>query len=161
MNVGNGNNTGLFGATTGTWYVGELFIGEADSNGAKVSSGHAFQSRPSAVTFWYQFSAYSSDDRFGVEVSVNASDGTVLASATVTDGPAAEEWTKMTIPLNYAVGNVKAASVSIAFKSSVLDSHSCGNGGSWIEIAGVMGSGDYDRVKLSSMLRLDDVELVY
>lgn len=148
-------------ATNGTWYVGELFIGDADSDGNRVSTGHTFPSRPSAVTFWYQFSAYSSDDRFGVEVAVNSADGTVLASAVVSDGPLADSWTKMTLPLEYVTDNQKAASISISFKASTLGSHSCNAGGNWIEIAGSTGSGDSKRVKLSSMLRLDDIELVY
>ncbi|MGN1046161.1 MAG: hypothetical protein ACI4QG_03600, partial [Candidatus Cryptobacteroides sp.] len=158
INIGNSNS---MWATTGTWYVGELFIGSSDSSGNKVSSGHSFASRPSAVTFWYRFSAYSSDDRFGAEVQVLAEDGTVLASASIADGPQTDSWTMMTLPLNYTVLNRKAASISISFKASTKGSHSCDVGGEIFEIAGQTGTDNYSAVKLSSMLRLDDVELVY
>ncbi|MGN0188268.1 MAG: DUF4493 domain-containing protein [Candidatus Cryptobacteroides sp.] len=158
INIGNSNS---MWATTGTWYVGELFIGSADSDGNKVSSGHPFASRPSAVTFWYRFSAYSSSDRFGAEAQVLAEDGTVLASASISDGPQTDSWTMMTLPLNYTVTDRKAASISISFKASTSGSHSCDVWGEIFEIAGQTGTDNYSAVKLSSMLRLDDVELVY
>ena len=158
INVGNGNSRWN---TNGTWYVGELFIGSSDSSGNKVSSGHPFASRPSAVTFWYRFSAYTSSDRFGAEAQVLAEDGTVLSSASISDGPQAESWTLMTLPLNYTVTDKKAASISISFKASTSGSHSCDVDGNHFEIAGQTGDDPYTLVKLSSMLRLDDVELVY
>ena len=158
INIGGGNSTW---ATTGDWHVGELFIGDADSNGNKASSGHAFTSRPSAVSFWYQFDAHSDSDRFGVEASIADASGNTIASASVTDGPISSSWQKMVVPLSYSNGNAKAASIYISFKASTSSSHSCSAGGNWIEIAGVMGSGDKERIKLSSMLRIDDVELIY
>ena len=158
INVGNANS---MWATTGSWYVGELFLGSADSDGNRVSTGHSFASRPSAVKFWYRFSAYSSDDRFGVDVSVVAEDGTVLSSASVTDGPQTDTWTQMTLPLDYSVTDRKAASISISFKASTSGSHSCAVGGEQFERAGQTNGDQYTAVKLSSMLRLDDVELVY
>lgn len=149
-------------ATVGKgWHVGELFIGDADSNGNKVSSGHAFTSRPSAVSFWYQFDAHSDSDRFGVEASIADASGNTIASASVTDGPISSSWQKMVVPLSYSNGNAKAASIYISFKASTSSSHSCSDGGSWIEIAGVTGSDNKQKIKLSSMLRIDDVELIY
>ena len=158
INIGWANSTA---ATTGDWFVGELFIGDADSDGNKVSSGHAFSSRPSAISFWYQFEAYKDSDRFGVDASISDKDGNVIATASITDGPLSDTWQKMTIPLSYSNGKVKAASIYISFKASTSSSHSCSNGGSWIEIAGTTGSGDKQRIKLSSMLRVDDIELIY
>ena len=158
INIGGGNSTW---ATTGDWHVGELFIGDADSNGNKVSSGHSFTSRPSAISFWYQFEAYKDSDRFGVDANISDESGNIIASASVTDGPISAGWQQMTIPLSYSNGKKKAASIYISFKASTSSSHSCSNGGSWIEIAGVTGSGDKQRIKLSSMLRVDDVELIY
>ena len=158
INIGETNSTW---ATTGDWHVGELFIGDADSNGNKVSSGHSFTSRPSAISFWYQFEAYKDSDRFGVDVNISDKSGNIIASASVTDGPISAGWQQMTIPLTYSNGKKKAASIYISFKASTSSSHSCSNGGSWIEIAGVTGSGDKQRIKLSSMLRVDDVELIY
>ena len=158
INIGETNSTW---ATTGDWHVGELFIGDANSNGNKVSSGHSFTSRPSAISFWYQFEAYKDSDRFGVDVNISDKSGNIIASASVTDGPISAGWQQMTIPLTYSNGKKKAASIYISFKASTSSSHSCSNGGSWIEIAGVTGSGDKQRIKLSSMLRVDDVELIY
>lgn len=158
INIGGTNSTA---ATTGKWYVGELFIGDADSNGNKVSSGHAFSSRPSAISFWYQFEAYEDSDRFGVEANISDESKHIIASASVTDGPLSATWQQMTIPLTYSEEQKKAASIYISFKASTSSSHDCSNGGSWIEIAGVTGSGDKQRIKLSSMLRVDDIELIY
>ena len=159
INVGSTNSV-LW--TNGTWYVGELFIGDADSNGSKVRDGHSFYSRPSALNFWYHFTTpVSNAERFGVEVYVRDSGGTVIAGASFSEGQTTSGWTRMSLPLNYSAVNVKAASISISFKSSANGSHSCNAGGSWIEIAGETGSGDSKRVKLSSTLFVDDVELVY
>lgn len=159
INVGSINSTWW---TNGTWYVGELFIGDADSNGSKVRDGHSFSSRPSALTFWYHYTTPVSDaERFGVEVSVRDAGGAVIAGASFSEGQMTSGWTKMTLPLNYSVSNVKAASISISFRSSSNDNHSCNAGGNWIEIAGETGSGDSMRVKLSATLFVDDVELVY
>lgn len=161
-NVGNTNSTW---GTTGTWYVGELLIGKGNdgSNGgwSRSSEGHDFASRPTSLTFWYEYLPYTDSDTFAAELWLKAADGTVIATASLPNGGAASEWRSVNLPLNYTVYDKKAASIFIAFKASTSSSHSCDKGGEWLEIAGSKGSGDAYRIKLSATLRVDDIQLNY
>jgi len=166
VNVGGSNSEW---ATTGTWYNGELFIGRGNdaSDGdswSHVSDGHAFPSRPTSVTFWYEYEPYRSGDTFSMEVSVKAEDGTVLASGTVTGG-AASSWTSKTVSLTYGVTNKKASSIYISFKAESDSDHDCKTAftmdGPYLEIAGNRKTGDNHQIKLSATLRIDDVQLNY
>ena len=161
-NVGNSNSTI---STNGDWRVGELFLGRGnDANNlggfSRTSDGHSFASRPSSVTFWYEYAPYSSSDTFSAEAAVVAADGTVIAQGSVTRG-SQSDWTSVTLPLNYTVTNKKAASLRLLFKASASSSHSCSNGGHYLEIAGKKNEGDKYRIKLSATLRIDDVQLNY
>lgn len=164
LNVGDANSTSAWGGTNGDWYVGELFLGRGNDgdNGSwsKVSEGHAFASRPSAISFWYEYVPYSSDDTFGFDVTVKAADGTVLAQKSQ-KGKAASEWTQMTVDIPYSVIDKKAASILVSFRASTSSSHSCANGGDYLEVAGSRPEGDAARIKLSATLRVDDVQLHY
>lgn len=153
INVGWANSEA---ATTGTWHVGELFIGDANESGSIISRGHAFTSRPSALSFWYQYLPYSDSDSFSAEVKILASDGSVIASADMT-GSGKSEWTKAELPLNYALSSKKAAGIQVNFKASTSSSHSCRTGGNDISLSGK----DLTNVKLSARLFLDDIELIY
>lgn len=160
-NVGNSNSTI---ATTGTWYVGELLIGKGNDGSyggwSRSSTGHSFPSRPASVTFWYEYIPYETD-ACQAEIQVIAADGTVIGNATVSANQTVSEWTEAVVPINYTVTNKKAASIYIAFKASTSSSHSCNAGGSYLEIAGNKGEGDKYRIKLSSVLRIDDIVLNY
>lgn len=164
VNVGGTNSTAAGTGTNGTWHVGELFLGrgnDADNGGwAKVSEGHAFQSRPSAVSFWYEYVPYTGSDKFGFEVIVKAADGTVLGAKSITAG-SASEWQQAVVEIPYSVVNKKAASIYMSFKASVSSSHDCKVGGEYLEVAGNKPQGDAARIKLSATLRVDDVQLVY
>lgn len=164
VNCGGANSVSAGTGTNGTWYVGELFLGrgnDGDNGGwSRTSDGHAFASRPSALTFWYEYVPYSSSDTFGADVTVKAADGTVLATRSI-KGSSASEWTKMTVELPYTVTDRKAASIHVNFKASTSSSHSCAVGGEYLEVAGKRPTGDASRIKLSATLRVDLVELVY
>lgn len=170
VNVGNENSEW---GTNGAWRVGELFIGRGDeakelNTFNRVSDGHSFPSRPTSMTFWYEYAPYTSSDAFSAEITIKAEDGTVLATSYST-GSAKSQWTSMTLPLNYTVTNKKAASVHITFKSSVSSSHDCevhgfmdfSQDGPYLEIAGETKTGDNHQIKLSATLRIDDVQLNY
>ena len=160
-NVGNSNSTW---ATTGTWYVGELFIGKgndgSDGDWEKTTEGHSFTSRPQSLTFWYEYEPDSSSDFFVVEARVKAQDGTVIATGSA-NGTSVSQWKEMTLPLTYNVTDKKAASINISFRASGSSSHSCDVGGEYLEIAGSKDEGDKYRIKLSAVLRVDDVVLNY
>lgn len=164
VNVGGGNSTAAGSGTNGTWHVGELFLGrgnDADNGGwAKVSEGHAFQSRPTAVSFWYEYVPYTGSDKFGFDVTVKAADGTVLGTQSFT-GSSASDWQQAVVEIPYSVMNKKAASIHLNFKASVSSSHDCKVGGEYLEVAGSKPEGDSARIKLSATLRVDDVQLVY
>lgn len=166
VNVGNSNSEW---GTTGTWYNGELFIGRGNdaSDGdswSHITDGHSFPSRPSSLTFWYEYEPYTSGDSFSADIVLKAADGTILASESVT-GKAASSWTSMTVPVNYDVTDKKAASVYISFKAESTSDHACETGftmnGPYLEIAGDRKTGDNGQIKLSATLRIDDVQLNY
>lgn len=170
VNVGNENSEW---GTNGGWRVGELFIGRGDeakelNTFNRITDGHAFSSRPSSMTFWYEYVPYTSSDAFSAEISVKSSDGTVLATSYAT-GTSKSSWTQMTLPLNYAVNDKKAASIHITFRSSVSSTHDCevhgfmdfSQDGPYLEIAGSTKTGDNGQIKLSATLRIDDVQLNY
>lgn len=161
-NIGNSNSTW---GTTGTWYVGELLVGNGndgtEGNWSRTSEGHSFASRPSSLKFWYEYVPYTGSDTFSAEIWLKAEDGTVIATASLPNGQSASQWTSVELPLNYTVFNKKASSIFIAFKASTASSHSCDRGGEWLEIAGSTGSGDPYRIKLSATLRVDDIQLNY
>ena len=160
-NVGDSNSTW---ATTGTWYVGELFIGKgndgSDGDWSKTNDGHSFSSRPASMTFWYEYAPYTSSHTFSAEVSVLAADNTVIGTGKVTPGTQAE-WKSVNVPISYSVTNKKAASIRISFKASTASDFSCSNGGHYLEIAGSRNEGDMYRIKLNATLRIDDVKLNY
>ena len=159
-NVGNSNSTW---ATTGTWYIGQLFLGRGNDNADwKVSSeGHAFTSRPYGFSFWYKYAPNGSDTG-SVRVVVK-SGSTELASTTSTIS-SASDWTQMRVSLgNYKNANLKATHIYVYFLASTSSSHSpvAGQGGSYIEIAGNNRTGDAYRIKLSSLLKVDDIAMIY
>ena len=160
-NVGNSNSTI---ATTGSWYVGELIIGKgndgSDGGWSRSSEGHSFPSRPTSLSFWYEYAPYDTDACLA-EIKLLAADGSEIGSASVTGDAATSDWTQVTIPINYTVTNKKAATIYIGFKASTSSSHSCSTGGSYLEIAGTENTGDKYRIKLSSVLRIDDIVLNY
>ncbi len=167
VNVGNENSEWW---TNGGWRVGELFLGRGDGASNlntfnRVTDGHAFGSRPSSMTFWYEYDPHSSSDTFSAEVIVKAQDGTVLATSRST-GSAKSSWTSMTLPLNYTVTNKKAATIHINFLASTSSSHTTSAegftlDGPYLEIAGERKTGDNYQIKLSATLRVDDVQLNY
>lgn len=164
VNVGGANSVSPGTGTNGTWHVGELFLGrgnDGDNGGwKKVSDGHAFQSRPAAVSFWYEYLPYSGSDKFGFDVTVKAADGTVLGTKSFTGG-SASDWQQAVVEIPYSVTDKKAASIHLSFKASVSSSHDCKVGGEYLEVAGKKPEGDAARIKLSATLRVDDVQLVY
>lgn len=160
-NVGNSNS---MIATTGSWYVGELFIGKgndgSDGGWSKTTDGHTFPSRPESMTFWYEYAPYTSSHTFSVEIAVLSADNTVIGSGSATPGKQSS-WTSVTVPVTYSVTDKKAASIRISFKASAASDFSCSVGGEYIEIAGSKNEGDKYRIKLNATLRIDDIKLNY
>lgn len=156
VNVGNANtgyNNNTIGVASGTTYEGEIWIGTADSEGNHATEGHAFASRPSRLTFYYKY-APTSGDKFFVDAWVKAADGTVLATAQETAGPAADTWTLYSLPFEYKVFDKKAASIYVRFSSCYGDGH--------VDTDSKFRLGEESvKAHAGSFFKLDDIELIY
>lgn len=153
VNIGNANSKW---DTNGTWYVGQMWIGSADDSGNIASEGHSFESRPASVQFYYEYAPYGTDS-WKAEASVLAADGTVIATGELSSSSSASTWQLGTVVLNYSVTNKKAATIKMKFTASTSGSHKCDTGGGTVEVAGRT----REVVKISSVLRVDDINLVY
>lgn len=152
VNVGGDNTDNSMGASSKT-YEGEIWIGTADGDGNHASEGHAFASRPSRLTFYYKY-APTSGDKFFVDAWVKAADGTVIATAQETAGPAADTWTLYSLPFEYTVFNKKAASIYVRFSSCY------GDGSVKTKTSFDLGEGSVT-AHAGSFFKLDDIELIY
>lgn len=156
VNVGSANtgyNNNTIGVASGTTYEGEIWIGTSDSDGNHATEGHAFASRPSRLTFYYKY-APTDGDKFFVDAWVKAADGTVLATAQETAGPAADTWTLYSLPFTYKVFDKKAASIYVRFSSCYGDGH--------VDTDSKFRLGEETvKAHAGSFLKLDDIELIY
>ena len=149
--------TGAWAVSSGgavTPHAGELWLGTADDGGNHLSDGILFISRPSAISFWYQYSPVSSE-KFYVKVELKAEDGTVIASNEITDGPQEDVGKVMPIPLVYDNYIKKASTIYIHFKSTSSSSPDYKTNVT-MEIAGTNQTSH-----IGSVLRIDDVQLIY
>lgn len=156
VNVGSSNtgyNNNTIGVASGNTYEGEIWIGTSDSDGNHATEGHAFASRPSRLTFYYKY-APTGGDKFFVDAWVKAADGTVLATARETAGPAADTWTLYSLPFEYKVFDKKAASIYVRFSSCY------GNGHVDTDTKFRLGE-ETVKAHAGSFFKLDDIELVY
>lgn len=128
---------------------GELFL-----------NGYAFASRPSAVSFYYHYDVVTSGngDYGTVEVKVLDAAGNVIASASSNITEQAS-YTAMTLPLTYADGAAKAATISVRFVSSAnADIYNSESTSNW-RVPGINNTsgGEYT----GSELYIDDISLSY
>lgn len=151
--VGVGSDAFPTGSIVNTKIAGEIWIGTANDNGDHASEGHSFVSRPSSLSFWYQYSPINSE-KFYMKVDLKAGDGTVLASNEITEGVAETSGTTITLPFTYSVNNRKVSSIYMVFKSSTANPPECDN--ATMEMAGKEQSS-----RMGSVLRIDDIKLNY
>ena len=148
--------TGAWAVPTGgavTAHTGEIWIGTANDNGDHASEGHSFVSRPTSLSFWYQYSPVNSET-FYMKIELKAEDGTVLASNEIENGAAETAGKTITLPFEYSV-NKKVSSIYMVFKSSTADSPGY-NTKVEMEIAG-----KNQTSHIGSVLRIDDIKLNY
>lgn len=137
-----------------TSHAGEIWIGSADNNGNHVSDGHSFFSRPSSLSFWYQYVPVESE-KFYMKVELKAEDGTLLASNEIPEGMENITGEIITLPLKYSTNDKKVSSIYIVFKSSTNSTPKY-NTGVTIEMAG-----KNQTSHIGSILRIDDIKLNY
>ena len=135
--------------------AGELFVGTADDSGNHKSDGHAFENRPSAVSFAYKYQPYG-DETYRVEIVVKAEDGTVIGSAVDMQG-GSSSWDDRKVTINYTDVTKKAASIYLSFKASSADTPGYNSGVS-ITVANNQG---YSNCNIGSILYVDSVKLIY
>ena len=142
----------------GSTYAGELFIGRSNDlhqdDWAYASTGHAFSSRPSVLKFWYQYDSYDGE-AFYVKIEVRDASGNVIASAERSDIGGASSWTECSLPLTYKTQTVKASSIFITFKSSSDPDPETNKKKLTFH------NSDNENHYIGSVLRVDDVQLVY
>ena len=139
-------------------YYGEIFLGTANNsrqeNWAKTTDGHAFTSRPSALSFMYRFSP-KENTPFYAEVSVLDAQGNVIGSGVKNDvSSEVSAWTRCTVPITYTVTNKKAATLRISLRSSRDGNED------WSQTSDTTLSGSHT-IFLGNALYVDNVELLY
>ena len=137
---------------------GEIFLGTANNrcqeNWAKTTDGHAFTSRPSALTFQHRFSPKGGKP-FYAEVTVLDAQNQVIGSGVKNDTSSeVTAWTRCTIPITYSVTNKKAAKLRISLRSSIDGNED------WKQTKVTTISGSHT-IFLGNALYVDNVELLY
>ena len=141
-----------------TNYPGEIFLGTANNKNkgswSKTSDGHAFSSRPSALSFMHRFNPNGA--AYYVQVQVLDASGNVIGSGEKNDGSAAvSAWTKVTLPITYSVTNRKAAQLRISIRSSK-------NGGEGArKLSDINTLSGSHKIYCGNALYVDNVELLY
>ena len=134
--------------------AGELCIGKSDASGNLSYDGHAFTSRPSKISFKYQYTSMNSESGyFKFELR---SGSKVIASHDINIGTASE-WTTYSVEVPYSDDQSKATSIFMTFKSTDKSSPSYKGDGA----TNLMVDGSEVPLHCGSVLRIDDIELIY
>ena len=146
------------GAGTHHNYYGEIFLGTANDKcqeeWAKTKDGHAFTSRPSALSFMHRFTP-KENTPFYAEVSVLDAQGNVIGSGIKNDTSSeVSAWTLCTVPVTYTVTNKKAATLRISIRSSKDGNEE------WNQTEVSTVSGEHI-IFLGNSLYVDNVKLLY
>ncbi|CDE62903.1 putative uncharacterized protein [Parabacteroides sp. CAG:409] len=138
------------GKTRGVFYAGST------SEDGTMTEGREWFSRPSQLTFMYQYDSYD-NEHFGVYVELISQDGTIIASGQFvsTQGVSISNFEKVEVPLNYMDSSLKAGKIKIRFVS-VADGESVSTRKQTISIP----AGSY-KIYGGSALTVDDITLVY
>lgn len=141
-----------------TNYPGEVFLGAANNRNkdswAKTTDGHAFSSRPSALSFMHRFNPNGA--AYYAQIQVLDASGNVIGSGEKNDGTdAVNAWTRVTIPVTYTVTDRKAAQLRISLRSS----RSGGEGARKLSDISTL-SGTH-KIYCGNALYLDNIELLY
>lgn len=146
------NDLNTDGTSLGDHVPGEIWIGTANDSGEHNTDGHEFKSRPTFLKFWYKYAPLNAET-FVVSLNIKDGAGNTIASAEMTDGASAREWTECVLPITYSNLTVKAASIYLSFRSCVGGTTTMNKK---IEIAG-----NEESAHIGSVLRIDDIELTY
>lgn len=147
--VGYGATTTFSSSTN--YLAGELFLG---SYSGSANYGISFGSRPAAISFWYKYTAFNSGDKGLCEVKVYDASGNVIATGSKSLA-AASSYSQQAVALTYAINSVKAARISVRFRSSDSDNYLNSSG-----VCSISG-GNTSKKFIGSELFIDDIVLTY
>ena len=157
INVNGANTAGThFGDNT----RGILYAGSTSDDGS-LSEGRPWSSRPTQLSFKYQYSSYD-NERFGVYVELYA-DGNNSPIATGTyesvNGESIADFSSQTIVLEYSNLELKPSTIRIKFCSvAINDNPSIQQN---VQVNVPEGSNNYYNVHGGSVLTVDDISLIY
>lgn len=148
----NGANSEIMGAGSTR---GILYIGSTSDDGT-MTEGRVWSSRPSHLTFMYQYDSYD-NEHFGVYIELLSEDNTIIASGQFLSdkGVSISSYEKAEIILNYTNSFLKASKIKIRF-TSVADGESISTRKQTINIP----AGSY-KIYGGSVLTVDDISLIY
>lgn len=157
---GGDNSTGEIVYPKGA-FAGSLFVGSYSWNDGteNLNLGHAFSSRPTAVTFWYNYRPKNQDE-FKVYVELRNGDE-VIATSSYIPNPISSEtgWNEGRIDIQYGENPKPITSICVQFlstdKTSFSDSDFDRNKSMTFPVMG-----DW-RVHIGSMLYIDDISLTF
>lgn len=157
INVNGANTAGThFGDNT----RGILYAGSTSDDGS-LSEGRPWSSRPTQLSFKYQYSSYD-NERFGVYVELYA-DGNNSPIATGTyesvNGESIADFSSQSIVLEYSNLELKPSTIRIKFCSvAINDNPSIQHN---VQVNVPEGSNYYYNVHGGSVLTVDDISLIY
>ena len=161
--------------------AGKLFTGTAnvtmgtsgffgDANGSKDTyteeKNASFNSRPTALTFYYKYAPYNSD-AWSVHIELLDENKNVIIQNEKTSSETKGDWAQETVSLNYADGTTyaKCKYIYVIFKSTINE----GANMPYREITqtfyvlenGSLSAHTYEPAYVGSILTIDDISLVY
>lgn len=156
----NVNNANTSGTHFGDNVRGILYAGTTSSDG-NLSEGRLWNSRPTQLSFKYQYSSYD-NERFGVYIELYA-DGNSSPIATGSyesvNGESKTNFTQQSINLEYSNLELKPSTIKIKFCSvAINDNPSIKQD---VQVNVPEGSSNYYNVHGGSVLTIDDISLVY
>lgn len=133
---------------------GILYAGTTSDDGTMVE-GRDWPSRPSRLTFMYQYESYD-DEHFGVYIQILSEDGTVIATGEyLSERATVSAYQQASTELTYSNESLKASKIKLRFVS-VADGESISTRKEDISIP----AGSYT-IYGGSVLTIDDITLIY
>lgn len=142
----------------GTNYRGILYAGYTDRDGT-MHEGREWHSRPTHLSFVYNYESLN-NERFGIYVEIY-SDNTQIGSGRYesTQGKSVSSFTPQSIALDYTNEALKATSIRLRFCSVAEGDNPKVD--TKISVNVPEGSSDHYTIHGGSVLRIDDISLIY
>lgn len=156
----NVNNANTSGTHFGDNIRGILYAGTTSSDG-NLSEGRPWNSRPTQLSFKYQYSSYD-NERFGVYVELYANGNSSPIATGIfesVNGESKTDFTPQTINLEYSNLELKPSTIKIKFCSVAINDNPAIQKN--IQVNVPEGSTNYYNVHGGSVLTIDDISLIY